>query len=158
MAILAILSGGLGIAVNAIRPNPVDWHFRSANSETRDHGKATIKPITLEEVRKHVGKAGGFIIDARPIGFYAMGHIPGALSLPRNEMDSDPANWQTRADHFLQMQHDERVVVYCSGVECTDSDAVALRLIANGWKNVLVFKGGWAAWKDNQLPMEKSDE
>ena len=46
-----------------------------------------------------------------------------------------------------------RLVVYCSGYGCPDSFDLAMRLLAAGYRDVLVFEGGFPAWQDAGLPV-----
>ena len=89
-------------------------------------------------------------IDARDDQHYGAGHIPGA--------------WQFhhyRADDFLPTLlpvclNALKVVVYCSGGECEDSEFAAVMLRDAGVpREVLsVYVGGIIEWKANGLPVE----
>ncbi len=75
------------------------------------------------------------VVDVRPAAEYAAGHIPGALSIPLDEMD----------DRLDVLPDTVEVVAYCRGVYCTFShDAVRL-LAAKGRKAVraLAATGPW---------------
>lgn len=89
-------------------------------------------------------------IDARDDQHYGAGHIPGA--------------WQFhhyRADDYLPTilpicLNALKVVVYCSGGECEDSEFAAIMLRDGGVPRDLLFVyvGGILEWKANGLPVE----
>jgi rhodanese-related sulfurtransferase len=111
---------------------------------------AETKILTLEECRAFVEGGGGILLDARGAKFYARGHIAGALSLPVNDFDAGYRRLQSR----LEEDRDRRIVIYCSSVNCPDSDRLRGKLEKLGYRRVEVFKGGLAAWWKARLPME----
>lgn len=89
-------------------------------------------------------------IDARNEDHYAEGHIPGAYLLDYFHPEKYlAAVWQAS-------QTAERVVVYCNGGDCQDSELAALLLKdSNVPKEKLrVYGGGLAEWATNGLPIE----
>ena len=107
--------------------------------------------ISLAEFRDFVQSKRGVVLDARPEIFHRLGHVPGALSLSRDEFESDYAKQRAR----LEPMRDEPVVVYCSSASCEDSQMVADALAKLGYRRVLVFKGGWDEWSQAGLPEER---
>jgi rhodanese-related sulfurtransferase len=89
-------------------------------------------------------------IDARDDQHYQAGHIPGA--------------WQFnhyRAEQFLPSvlpvcMNAQKVVVYCAGGTCEDSEFAALMLRNGGVAptNLFVYAGGITEWMTNRLPVE----
>lgn len=108
------------------------------------------KNLSLEECRSFVERGEGILLDARGAKFYARGHIAGALSLPVNDFESGYQRLQSR----LESHRSRRIVIYCSSVNCPDSDRLRGKLEKLGFKQVEVFKGGLAAWWKARLPME----
>jgi len=96
--------------------------------------------------------AGGTIfVDARKDEEYVEGHVPGAWQL-------DHYHLERYIDALLPVAHQAlQVVVYCHGKDCTDSEAAALDLTGFGVDpaRVAVYVGGWTAWTDAGLPVEK---
>ena len=91
------------------------------------------------------------VIDARPAYHYQLGHIPGALNLPK---EADESALTTMREHFMQAQaENQTIVVYCSGILCADARTVARRIARHG-HNARIFSGGWNAWLDAGLPAE----
>ena len=90
------------------------------------------------------------LIDARDDSHYQAGHIPGA--------------WQF--DHYHPEQYipsilpaclnAQKVVVYCNGGQCEDSEfsAVMLREAGVPSDNLFVYPGGITEWKASGQPVE----
>ena len=106
--------------------------------------------IDLAGFRHFVQAKQGVILDARPEIFHRLGHVPGALSLSREEFERDYAKQRV----YLESKIDGLVAVYCSDAGCEDSQMVADALVKLGYRRVLVFKGGWAEWTQTGLPEE----
>lgn len=88
---------------------------------------------------------GALFLDARPIDFYTMEHIPGALPLPEDDFDAAFAGLEPR----LRSSFD--IVVYCSGWGCEASHIVARRLRERGIQAAILHEG-WPAWTDAGYP------
>jgi rhodanese-related sulfurtransferase len=89
-------------------------------------------------------------IDARDDQHYAAAHIPGAWQLDR-----------FRPEQYLPTVLPAcltavKVVVYCNGGECEDSEFAAIMLRDAGVPPdaLFVYAGGITEWKANGLPME----
>jgi rhodanese-related sulfurtransferase len=89
-------------------------------------------------------------VDARDEDHYQEGHIPGAYEL-------DPYHPEKRLGAVLNVcQPAEKVVVYCTGGECEDSDTAAILLRDGGVPvgKLFVYGGGFTEWESNHLPVE----
>jgi rhodanese-related sulfurtransferase len=89
-------------------------------------------------------------IDARDDRHYQEGHIPGAYQFDHY-----------RAENYLATvlpacQSAERIVVYCTGGDCEDSEftALTLRDVGIPKERLFVYGGGMAEWATNGLPVE----
>jgi rhodanese-related sulfurtransferase len=91
---------------------------------------------------------GALFLDARPVAFYEMSHIPGALPLPEDDFDRAFTNLEPR----LRSSFD--IVVYCSGFGCEASHLVARRLKERGIPAVVLAEG-WPAWTDAGYPIKE---
>jgi rhodanese-related sulfurtransferase len=103
--------------------------------------------IEAPEARSRLDK-GALFLDARPIAFYEMSHIPGALPLPEDDFDHAFAKLEPR----LRSAFD--VVVYCSGFGCEASHLVARKLKGQGIPAVVLAEG-WPAWTDAGYPVKE---
>ena len=90
------------------------------------------------------------IVDARPRAFYQQGHVPGAVSLPRETFAADYPPLQTR----LEANGFSEVIVYCSETDCPDAGMVASALTRLGYKHLRVYQAGWEEWSRLGLPQE----
>lgn len=100
--------------------------------------------VTAAEARALLDKSALFL-DARPVAFYEMSHVPGALPLPEDDFDRAFAKIEPR----LRSSFD--VVVYCSGFGCEASHLVARKLKGLGIPAV-VLSEGWPAWTEAGYP------
>ncbi|PYQ42255.1 MAG: hypothetical protein DMF77_13490 [Acidobacteria bacterium] len=91
---------------------------------------------------------GALFLDARPVAFYEMSHIPGAMPLPEDDFDRAFAKIEPR----LRSTFD--IVVYCSGFGCEASHLVARRLKERGIP-AIVLAEGWPAWTDAGYPVKE---
>lgn len=109
------------------------------------------QPVLLAEVRE-LTSAGALPIDARDETLYADGHLPGAISLPWGGVEERLAGFRQRVEPATTL------VVYCNGYGCQDSFDLGLRLIAEGYRDVRVFEGGFPEWRDAGLPIGKGGQ
>ncbi len=133
-------------------------HTRDATKDTTPPAdfpppSDTVRDIDLATVQKIAeGKASGILLDARPEIFHRLGHIPRAISLPREAFEADYAKNRP----LLEADKAQRIVVYCSGASCEDSQMVADALVKLSYTRVFVFRGGWSDWTAEHLPEEKT--
>jgi len=109
------------------------------------------KQLTLKDFRVFVDQKKGLIFDARPEIFYQIGHVPGALSLPRDAFKET----YLKLKSLLQLDSAQPIAVYCSDSGCDDSVLVQKALQDIGYTNVAVFRGGWNQWTSENLPTAK---
>ena len=88
---------------------------------------------------------GALFVDARRTKQYLAGHVSGAILIPAWEPDNRNAGLELVAENFVR---EEPVVVYCTeDPNCTDSKTIALELKGSGFEDVIIFLGGFPAWK-----------
>ncbi len=89
-----------------------------------------------------------WVIDSRPAGKYYSGHIPGALSLPLDQLAKDPASVDK-----LGIPKTGKVIFYCAGRECTlsvDSAAIFRKM---GYADAWVYRNGVPGWNQKAQPL-----
>jgi len=111
---------------------------------------AALLPAGLMQVRELFEGQEAVFIDAREGGVFRQGHIKGAVSLPVGELDA------RLPDFHAKVPLDATLVIYCSGFGCHDSRTVGQKLLQSGYKQILIFEGGFPEWKDAGLPVEGS--
>ncbi|NKQ52874.1 metalloregulator ArsR/SmtB family transcription factor [Amycolatopsis sp. K13G38] len=115
-------------------------------AQVRDARAAYLGPdtdqVTREELLERVGCGQATVIDVRPKEEYDAGHIPGALSIPVEEL----------ADRLAELPLDQEVVAYCRGAYCVLAhDAVRL-LTAHG-RPARRLADGMLEWRLADLPV-----
>lgn len=85
------------------------------------------------------------ILDVRTPEEYAQGHVPGAINIPYDKLDS-------RANELLAVK-DKELVLYChSGARAA---IAAQTLKAQGYEKLLHMEGDMVKWNREKLPTEK---
>jgi rhodanese-related sulfurtransferase len=103
--------------------------------------------IGREDLRQKIEHGDDFVlVDALPAIAYAGAHLPGAISIPPERLD-------TLAERRIPSL-DTEVVVYCANPKCESSVQVAQRLVELGYRNVRHYAGGKQDWRDAGLPLE----
>jgi rhodanese-related sulfurtransferase len=143
VAVLIGLGTGFGLGWNALSGRGIAL---SKNVFIR----AEDEVIEAREAKARLDK-GALFLDARPIDFYKMEHIPGALPLPEDDFDRAFA----RLEPLLRSRFD--LVVYCSGFGCEASHLVAARLRDKGIHAAILHEG-WPAWQDARYPTKTGAE
>jgi len=85
------------------------------------------------------------VVDLRPAADFAKGHILGARSVPLAELEKRAAD--------LDKYKAKPVIVYCNTGNSSGASVALLR--RNGFANVVNLAGGYAAWQQAGLPVEK---
>lgn len=100
------------------------------------------RPVQIElgALRRYVDAAAALVVDAREAQEYAEGHIPDAISLPYDEVVTDPARLESVDSGGRP------VVVYCGGGACESSLSLAWELFHAGHERVAVYVGGYPEW------------
>ncbi|HVB23179.1 MAG TPA: sulfurtransferase [Ktedonobacteraceae bacterium] len=123
---------------------------------------------TATDVLALLGQQDAKVIDAREKGQYTgeivrghgrAGHIPGALSLPREEL-IDPATGTFRSDEELAhifasagVVPEQQVVAYCNGGVAATTVLFSLAML--GYPRLTNYDGSWNEWgKRQDLPTE----
>jgi len=123
---------------------------------------AGIRFITLAETedlfaRKMQGEQGLLFIDSRGREGFAAGHIPGALSVPLEEVElARKMAPQSERAGALDFPAAQTLVVYCEGGDCQTSISLAKIIHEKGYQDIRIFAGGWAEWDAAGLPEERS--
>jgi rhodanese-related sulfurtransferase len=141
--VIVVASALLGIVANRLSPRgiPLLPPSAEASGETPPLAlPAGVLGIGLEDALAAFHARSALFIDARPENEYAEAHIPGAVNIP-------PYSFEDRYLELMeQVEEASTIVVYCSGVECSDSIEVAERLLEIGRADVRIFEQGWRAW------------
>ena len=105
--------------------------------------------IQIAAVKQLFDAGAVLLIDAREPEEYTRGHIPGALSMPYDEVSSEPERLENLA------AGGKAIAVYCGGGACELSLTLAWDLISAGQKKVVVYMGGYPEWVAAGYPIEQ---
>lgn len=115
-------------------------------------GRGKLTTVSLEQFFTMQQAGTAMIFDARPAFFYSLGHVPGAIHLPRSK-NCDEAIHSRESEIKEALAAGKTLVVYCSGPGCPDARTVAMHISGFGYP-VAVFSGGWDAWKEAGMTTE----
>ena len=102
----------------------------------------TTGPVELSHELEH-GNDNLVVVDVREEDDYREAHIPGAINLPRERWESCEG-----------LQKDKLNVIYCYAHVCHLAAAAAAEFATKGF-SVMEMDGGWEAWTENDLKVEK---
>jgi rhodanese-related sulfurtransferase/DNA-binding transcriptional ArsR family regulator len=99
--------------------------------------------ISREELLERLSAGSVTLLDVRPAEEYALGHLPGALNIPTEEL----------MQRLSELPRDQEIVAYCRGPYCIFSTTAASRLRAKGF-HVRRLAAGFPDWKAAGLEVE----
>ncbi|MGH3298756.1 MAG: ArsR/SmtB family transcription factor [Trebonia sp.] len=103
---------------------------------------AALEPVAQDELSRRMRDGQVLVLDVRPAAEYAAGHIPGAVSVPHDQL----------AARLAELPGGTDIVAYCRGRYCVFApDAVRL-LRARGF-SARPLKGGLPDWRLAGLPV-----
>lgn len=102
-----------------------------------------IEMISREELRRRLREDSIVVIDVRPEMEYEAGHLPGARSIPLEDL----------AGRLGELPADAEVVAYCRGPFCALAPRAARLLAARGIR-ALVLEDGFPEWRLRGMPVK----
>jgi len=153
MTVIVTLGVALGLAWNALGdhlvPPPTQAGRRGIPLSRNVFLKEGDEVVNARDARALFDK-GALFLDARPVDFYNMKHIPGAFPLPQDDFDRAFA----RLEGLLRSRFE--IVVYCSGYGCEASHIVAGKLKERGIP-AMILDEGWPAWTEAGYPVKAGE-
>lgn len=105
----------------------------------------TLGPV---ELKNFMEKGGIKVVDVRSEADYKIGHIPGAISIPKDEIDKN----------LDKLSKDEITIVYCYNQQCHLGESACLN-IAQYEYPVMLLEGGFDVWvNDFRFATTQSEE
>jgi rhodanese-related sulfurtransferase len=101
--------------------------------------------VNTVEATQLINREDGLVLDVREASEYAQGHILGARNLPLSQLEA-------RAAELDKLK--AKPVILCCASGHRSSRAVGL-LKARGLEKVFNLSGGFGAWQQAGLPVEK---
>lgn len=117
----------------------------------RMNGRGKISSLSLTDGFALQQSEKVLIFDARPAFFYSLGHIPGAISMPKANCDALIVKHE--AEIKAALADGKTIMVYCTNFACPDARTVAIHLADYGYSSS-TLAGGWDSWKESGLPTE----
>ena len=94
----------------------------------------TLGPIELKNLIDE-GKVN--LVDVRRLEDYEVSHIPGAISIPKEEL----------ADNISKLSKDEITIIYCYNEQCHLGIEACLILAEYGYP-AMILEGGFKTWTE----------
>lgn len=113
-----------------------------AKSFFEEKMKFTTGPVETERLIRQNGRD-VVIVDVRAAEDYQQGHVPGAVNLPESEWDT-----------LKGLSKDKQNILYCYSHVCHLAAKAALKFAEAGFP-VMEMDGGWKAWIQHELPVER---
>lgn len=148
-SVLLMLAAALLAALaNAVSPRKIPWFEDWSRHIETEALKQHILVASVETAHAIAQAGSHIILDARPEADYREGRLPGALSMPFDDIHD---RWPEVRQWLLP---DVPVLVYCTGLDCDESLLLSIFLKERGRTNLYLFAGGMERWRENQLPVE----
>lgn len=110
--------------------------------ESRDE----LEPVAREELLARAREGLVTVLDVRPPEEYRAGHVPGAINVPLDQLESQLAKLDPKRE----------VVAYCRGAHCILAFEAVARLRHHGLR-ARRLEEGFPEWRQAALPVEKGD-
>jgi rhodanese-related sulfurtransferase/biotin operon repressor len=101
------------------------------------------EPVSLPELLKRAQRDDMVVLDARPAREFLAGHIPGAISIPVDELQQ----------RLRRLPRGKEYVAYCRGPYCVYADRAVEILQASG-RRAQRLAAGFPEWKAAGYPVE----
>jgi rhodanese-related sulfurtransferase/DNA-binding transcriptional ArsR family regulator len=102
-----------------------------------------LEAVSRAELRRRLAAGDVVVIDVRPAVEYAAGHIPGAISIPVDELD----------ERLDELPDDVDIVAYCRGPFCVFSPE-AVAILRRSGRTAHQLEDGFPDWRLEGLPVE----
>jgi rhodanese-related sulfurtransferase len=101
-----------------------------------------LEPVDAQELRRRTGAGEVVVLDVRPAAEYAAGHIPGAVSIPLDQL----------ATRLAELPADVEIVAYCRGPYCVLA-AEAVQVLHQAHRRARRLATGFPQWRHAGLPV-----
>lgn len=105
-----------------------------------------MEPVTRDRLAELMHDDLVTLIDVRPSDEFAIGHVPGAVSVPLGSLDA----------HLSEFKRDREIVAYCRGPWCVMSFEAVAALRGRGFR-ARRLEDGMPEWREAGLPVEAGD-
>ncbi|MEW2077874.1 metalloregulator ArsR/SmtB family transcription factor [Streptomyces sp. NPDC013433] len=102
--------------------------------------------VTREALTSRIEAGDVVVLDVRPAEEYLAGHIPGAVSIPVDEL----------ADRIDELPEHTEIVVYCRGEYCVLAHD-AVRLLNDRGRRAIRLNDGMLEWRLSRMPVDAEE-
>jgi rhodanese-related sulfurtransferase len=152
-AVVILVVGCLGaFAVNALRPNGLTLLPERGGHAQDRQVILKARVLSADQCMRMLESGTAVFLDAREDALFKMGHLPGALYVPKDLIDSNIArlkDWEKKG---------KLLVAYCDGQGCGKAGELAYLLQERGIKSIALFSDGWQGWMDKGYPIDEGVE
>jgi len=107
----------------------------------------SLEAISRKELLKRSKDGLVTVLDVRPSEEYEMGHIPGALNIPINEIEQ----------HLANLPKGQEIIAYCRGEYCVLAFEAVAALRKKGF-SARRLEEGYPEWRAAGLPVERVEQ
>ena len=108
-------------------------------------GKEGMEPVDRESLMQRVKNGTVIVLDVRPTEEFRAGHIPGAISIPLEDLEQ----------RLSDLPPDQEIVAYCRGPYCVLAIQAVGMLRAKGF-HAFRMEDGVQDWRARGLPVDIS--
>ena len=101
--------------------------------------------VSTLEATQMINRQDALVLDVRDQAEYSKGHVLNARNIPLAQIEARIAD--------LGKQKDKPVIVYCASGN--SSGAAIATLLKGGFASAVSLNGGFSAWQQAGLPVEK---
>lgn len=121
-------------------------HVSGLDQLARDYlgDRDSLERMTRDELAKRLRAGDVVVLDVRPAAEFAAGHLPGAISLPVDQL----------RERLAEVGGGAEIVAYCRGPYCVYADD-AVRLLTGEGRTAYRLEDGFPEWAMAGLPIER---
>lgn len=109
------------------------------------HERDNMEPVSHEDLLNRTRDGLVTVLDVRPKDEFALGHLPGAVNIPLDELES----------RLSEIDNTQEVIAYCRGPYCVMSFEAVSALRDKGF-SARRMEDGIPEWRAAGLPLESS--
>lgn len=135
------------LLLDALR-NTAERHLAEVKQLVRTYleSRDELEPVAREELLARAREGLVTVLDVRPPEEYRAGHVPGAINVPLDQLESQLAKLDPKRE----------VVAYCRGAHCILAFEAVARLRSHGF-TASRLEDGFPEWGLAGLPVETTD-
>ena len=107
----------------------------------------SLEPVSREELLERSREGLVTVLDVRPTDEFALGHLPGAVNIPLDDLEV----------RLADLDPGQEIVAYCRGTYCVLSFEAVAELRRRGFR-VRRLEDGYPEWKAAGLPVENGPQ